>query len=250
MISEKPWSLSAVARLCLGVFASLCGGTFVAGILQLAKLPISDDQLQFIQTLVMVVAFQGAALIWIHFFLRESNMSWRDAFGLRPPKWVSAVSAGLIIGLLAVPALWSLQAASQTAMEWVHLKPQEQEAVQELQKANLPAAELVVFGAFTILIAPVAEEALFRGVLYPAIKQTGHPHRALWGTAVAFGVLHFNMASFVPLIFLAVLLALLYEATDTLLTPIATHAMFNAANFCYLVFSDPIEHLLRRMHMA
>ena len=51
------------------------------------------------------------------------------------------------------------------------------------------------------------------------------------------------MASLVPLVFLAVVLAFLYESSDSLLTPIATHSMFNAANFFYLVFHGPDQSL-------
>lgn len=104
--------------------------------------------------------------------------------------------------------------------------------------------EKILFGVFTILLAPIAEEALFRGILYPTIKQAGHPRWALWGTSVVFGIMHFNVATLAPLVFLAVVLAFLYESSDSLLTPIATHSMFNAANFFYLVFTDPINRLL------
>ena len=48
-----------------------------------------------------------------------------------------------------------------------------------------------------------------------------------------------------PLVFLAVVLTCyLYEASDSLLAPIAAHGMFNAANFFYLIFPDPINRLL------
>ena len=64
------------------------------------------------------------------------------------------------------------------------------------------------------------------------------------GDLGVFGILHFNMATLAPLVFLAVVLAFLYESSDSLLTPIATHGMFNAANFFYLVCTDPINRLL------
>ena len=59
----------------------------------------------------------------------------------------------------------------------------------------------ILFGLLTIVLAPIAEEALFRGILYPSIKQTGHPRWALWGTSLLFGIMHFNMATLVPLVF-------------------------------------------------
>ena len=50
------------------------------------------------------------------------------------------------------------------------------------------------------LLAPVAEELLFRGILYPAIKQAGFPRLALWGTSLLFAAMHMNLVTFVPLL--------------------------------------------------
>lgn len=72
-------------------------------------------------------------------------------------------------------------------------------------------------------------------MLYPACKQTGHPRLALWGAAAFFAASHFNLMSFVPLLFFALVLTLLYEATQNLLAPIVAHATFNAVNFYLLV---------------
>jgi membrane protease YdiL (CAAX protease family) len=244
MISAKPWSIEAVARLFLGVIATLCLGVLVAGLLESKSLGLAPEHRDFLQIIVLVAFFQGAALIWIAVLLRQSNLSWREAFGLRPPSRAKAVASGLAVGILILPVMWLLQMISQMVMEWLQFKPVAQAAVEELQNTALSAPEKILFAVFTILLAPVAEEALFRGVLYPTIKQTGHPRWALWGTSVAFGIMHFNGAAFVPLVFLAVVLTFLYESSGSLLTPIATHSIFNAANYFYLVFADPINRLL------
>ncbi len=244
MVSEKSWSIDAVARLFLGVIVTLCCGMFLSGLLDSVKLGLSPEQLQFVQMVVLIAFFQGAALIWIAVFLRQSNISWRAAFGLRPPSRIKAVAAGLAVGVMVLPFVWLLQWISEGVMEWLKINPVAQAAVKELQNSALPVPEKILFGVFTILLAPIAEEALFRGILYPTIKQAGHPRWALWGTSVVFGIMHFNVATLAPLVFLAVVLAFLYESSDSLLTPIATHSMFNAANFFYLVFTDPINRLL------
>ncbi len=89
-------------------------------------------------------------------------------------------------------------------------------------------------GIATILIAPLGEEIIFRGILYPAIKRTGRPQLALWSTALLFGAIHANLASFVPLTLLAVVLVGLYEYTGNLLACFAVHGLFNAVNFVAL----------------
>jgi membrane protease YdiL (CAAX protease family) len=246
MVSEKPWRIDAVARLFLGVIISVCFGMLAAGLLDSKKLNLSADQIQFLQMTILIISFQGAALIWTTFFLRESKISWGDAFGLRPASRFKAITAGMCVGVLVLPAAWAMQLLSEMAMERLKIQPVAQAAVEELEKASLSTTQIVVFGVFTILLAPIAEEALFRGILYPTIKQMGYPRLALWGSSILFGIMHFNMVAMVPLILLAAVLVLLYEASGSLLTPIATHSMFNAANFFYLLFGDAIQ---RRFHL-
>jgi membrane protease YdiL (CAAX protease family) len=122
----------------------------------------------------------------------------------------------------------------------LHLKPEEQQAVQTLQLAStwLPRLALAVV---TILLAPVAEEILFRGILYPWIKEAGFPRLALWGNALLFAAVHANLMTFMPLTVLALALTFLYEKTDNLLAPIATHAVFNGMNFIALYYVLPVN---------
>jgi hypothetical protein len=80
---------------------------------------------------------------------------------------------------------------------------------------------MIYFGVVAIVVAPVVEEILFRGILYPAIKELGRPRLALWGTAILFALSHENAMSLLPLTFLALVLTWLYERTDNLLAPIA-----------------------------
>jgi uncharacterized protein len=94
------------------------------------------------------------------------------------------------------------------------------------------------------VFAPLVEEALFRGILYPAIKQSGWPRLALWGSSTLFALVHFNMVTFLPLLVFALVLVYLYETFQNLLVPIVTHAVFNAVNFLTIIFMDQILQVL------
>jgi membrane protease YdiL (CAAX protease family) len=113
------------------------------------------------------------------------------------------------------------------------LKPEEQLSVQVLRQA-FSWFDRAILGIATIALAPVAEEILFRGILYPAIKQAGFKRLALWGTALLFAAIHVNLETFIPLFALAIVLTVLYEKTNNLLAPITAHAAFNALNFASL----------------
>ena len=140
---------------------------------------------------------------------------------------------GLLAALLFLPLGWGLQQVSALVMTHLpHLKmePQEQLPVHAL-RVSVSWGGRLTLGAAAVLLAPVAEEMLFRGILYPAIKQSGYPRLALWGTSLLFAAVHMNVVTFVPLVVLALVLTLLYERTDNLLAPITAHVLFNALNF-------------------
>ena len=120
----------------------------------------------------------------------------------------------------------------------------QQESMQVLQ-LSVSLGQKIIFAIGAIILAPIVEESLFRGILYPMIKQQGYPRLALFGSSLLFAAIHFNLMTFVPLFVLALVLVLLLETTDTLLAPIITHACFNAANFFIYLNNDEIT---RRWH--
>jgi len=235
ILVRKPWTLDNFTRrmvallICFWVGLMLGGWTFkLAG-----PLPsiMSAGQLT-----IAILSFQGAMLILIPGFLRENHMSFVDAFGLSS-QWLHALLYGMIAACIFLPVGQGLQWASVQIMEHLPhfpMKPEEQSAVQTVRNASSWVHRLVLGGG-TIVVAPVAEEMLFRGILYPCIKGAGFRRLAFWGTAAAFGAVHMNLMNFLPLFVLALVLTLLYEKTNNLLAPIATHSLFNAMNFAMLL---------------
>ena len=181
---------------------------------------------------IAVVSFQGAALVLVHFFLREHFLGWREGFGLdlHPGQ---ALLTGICVGaLVTFPVLW-LNGVSFHLFEKLALHPHEQQTVEILRHTEGWLGRFAA-GIATIFIAPFGEEVLFRGILYPCLKRKFSQPIALWSTAILFGAIHTNLSSFIPLALLAVILVWLYEHTGNLLAPIAVHCVFNATNFIML----------------
>jgi membrane protease YdiL (CAAX protease family) len=239
------WKLEAVARLLLGLIATYCFGMLLAGLVEHFVSGSAQGPNDFWQILAAMLFLQIPALVWISLFLRQHGIGWAEAFGLKPSKPAAAVARGLLVGAFFLPAAWAVEWISQSAMESVGLRPQAQAAVQVLQDPSLTVTAKVVMGVITIILAPAVEEPLFRGILYPAIKQQGYPRLALWGSSALFAALHFNRLTFLPLLFFAMLLVYLYESLQSLLAPMAAHALFNAANFFFLLFGDQITQRWR-----
>jgi len=185
----------------------------------------------------MVVA-EAAVLLFLMGFLRAQRVRWKDAFGLANQRR-QALLAGAIVAFLFLPVGIGLQWASAEVMSRLHWEPQEQQAVHALRVTSAWSGRLLLAG-LAIVLAPMAEEILFRGILYPAIKQAGFPRLALWGVSLLFACVHNNLVTFVPLLVLALTLTALYERTDNLLAPIAAHALFNALNFVKLYLVEPL----------
>jgi membrane protease YdiL (CAAX protease family) len=142
-----------------------------------------------------------------------------------------------LLAIAILPVAWGLQFISMDALTRVGWPPEEQLAVTLL--ANTKSWWLRVYlGAFAVVLAPVAEEFIFRGILYPFVKQLGWPRLAWVGVSFAFALIHDDAARFVPLFVLALALTWLYEKTDNLLAPIAAHSLFNGANLVLLFFAQ------------
>lgn len=214
-------------RLGLGIFFCLCVGTLLAALVRGSVTPSATPSVARI--VVSALTFQGAVIVLTWRFLREHQTNWAAGFGFKQNR-PKAVGLGVLLILLFLPVGWSLQMLAIKTMRHFGAEPTEQLALTALRNSGT-IPQFIALGIVTVLLAPIAEELLFRGVLYPAVKQRGYPRAALWGTSALFAAIHFNVAIFVPLLLLAVLLVWLYEKTDNLLAPIAAHVAFNAINF-------------------
>jgi membrane protease YdiL (CAAX protease family) len=230
VLSEKPWKLESLLRLFVGVLICLFIG--VALVAFIRTFLEGDKDLSVWHTVAATLSFQGGTLVLVHLFLREHGMRWSDAFGFAN-QWQRAVLLGVLLAVLFLPVGFGLQWVSAQFMTRVDVEPVEQQAVQTLRITEgwLGRAMLAVVA---IGLAPPAEEILFRGILYPAVKQAGFRRLALWGTSLLFAVIHANLATLLPLLVLSVALTLLYERTNNLVAPIVAHALFNAINFLRL----------------
>jgi len=141
--------------------------------------------------------------------------------------------------IVVLPLVLLLQAASVYALEKLGFPSDEEAAVKLVMDAK-SVWTTVYLGVFAVVIAPVAEEFIFRGMLFPFIKQLGWPKFAWFGTSFLFALIHLNAPTFVPLFAFALALTWLYEKTDNLLAPITAHALFNATNLAVLLWQ--IQH--------
>lgn len=240
MLSEKPWKPDAVFMLLMGLLVCMSVGAAVSQIIEALAL-VPPARQKFISFVISAAVLQGSALTLVFFFLREHKTTWAEAFGFSSPGKIRACALAALLCAAALPVTWWINSLSAAALKSFQQAPVQQITVQTLQKTT-SAESQGLFLLIAALLAPVGEEIIFRGILYPAVKQLGRPRLALWGTSLLFAVVHWNQMTFISLTLLAVALTWLYEKTNNLLAPIAAHSLFNSANFLVIVN----EPLLRR----
>src|SRR4051812_9150482 len=151
MLSHKPWSGSEVFRLFLGVFSTYCMGNIIAGLLYHFKLGMSEDTRRVLGMIISLLFLQIAAVVWISFFLRENNMTWKQGFGFGRKNSGLALGVGVLAGMLVLPIAQELVMLSEWVMLHFNVTPEAQVVVQELQKPHVPTPQR----AFIALLAIV-----------------------------------------------------------------------------------------------
>ncbi len=108
-------------------------------------------------------------------------------------------------------------------------EPKMQDMIIFYRETATPVDRLIIVIS-ACLIAPLAEEVIFRGYLYPVLKRFTEPVFAAIIVSVIFAIIHHNVAALAPLATLSILLIISYELTASLWVPIAIHSLFNGVN--------------------
>lgn len=236
MLPAKPWRAEAVFFFLAAQALCWFVGNIVIAALHKAHVGGFKELEGFGPILIATLSFQGATWILMGIFFWMQNIRWRDGLGLGKKKVALAPVLAVVTLIFVLPAAWALQVASVWLMGKIHWKPQIEEAVSLFTGAP-SRAEQIYLGVFAVLIAPVAEEFIFRGVLFTFLKQRGFPKIAWIGVSLLFALIHADAAIFLSLLLLAFVLTWLYEITDSLLPSMFTHALFNAANLLLLAYA-------------
>ncbi|MDB4438077.1 CPBP family intramembrane metalloprotease [bacterium] len=183
-------------------------------------------------TMLLIAGVVPAVLFWRVKLVEVFGlrwMGWRNIFWIMP----AFVFSMMVVGALMVASGW------QT---WVQdsLGSKPQEAV-TLVRETSDIGLLVAMAVAAIIFAPIAEEVIFRGYLYPVVKKFTDRWFAAVFTGVFFGVIHFNLMALPMLALMGVVLAVVYEKSGSLWVPIGCHAAFNAISVGLMLISRVYE---------
>ena len=86
------------------------------------------------------------------------------------------------------------------------------------------------FGLLALLggvIAPIKEEMLFRGLMYPPFRQSLGKGKGMLLTGLFFAAFHFDAVRFLPLFIGGIVLTWLYERSSSIWPTIVAHGSWN-----------------------
>lgn len=183
--------------------------------------------------------FNGTCLNLILAFVllvRMFHSGRMEALGLKKHSLKALVYAPVAGYLLVLGVHFLLDRAGLFRwIEHVTHAPAEQSIVSVLRhSSDIPLITIICFSA--AIAAPLVEELIFRGYLYPIMKKYTGAWFALITTSLLFGIIHVSLVPFIPLAIFGAMLVLLYEYTGTIWTPIIAHCIFNTATLINILY--------------
>ena len=172
-------------------------------------------------------------LISVFIALRLFGKSAAGVFGIGANK-LKMICTGVLIYLAILPLIWIFSVVYQLILYFCGQEIFLQD-VTAILAADATWPVRVALFVSAIIIAPVFEEIVFRGLLLPAAVR----HAGLWPGVIIlsllFGALHWHLPSFGALVLLSALLSFAYIRTGSILVPITIHAVFNGVTVLLLM---------------
>ena len=135
--------------------------------------------------------------------------------------WIPIIYLIILILFTLILPIWEL---ILTKFLGIEIEPQE--ILLELNNIDNPL-HLSLFIFTSVIIAPVYEELLFRGIVLPKLLNRFSHIKSIIISSMIFSILHFHFPALLPLFILSVVLSYLYLITGSLWSSIFLHALFN-----------------------
>jgi membrane protease YdiL (CAAX protease family) len=208
----------------------------VFGLAGVLSIPIflavrSEETELLLGAIVFGVALFLVPVLWVR-FLHRQPMSSLGLSSRRPARDILAgAGAGFALFLLTVIVVAPAVYALITLLTGDTVTPPSQPIL-----PDEPSSWQVGIGAVAAVgVAPIAEEAFFRGFLFGALRSRYRFRSAAAISGIVFGVFHVIPLLIPLMVFVGIGLAYIYEKRGSLLASIAAHSAFNVIGFTLIV---------------
>jgi uncharacterized protein len=220
-VGRRLTASKAFIGIGVGIVAVIVASGIVAIPFAVAGADLDSGGFIIVGTIVQDLVMIAAA----YFVTADLGRPTARTFGLRPFR--SSAFGWIFAALVAYLVL--------TSIYTVLVDPPSEQLPNGLEDADQNLLLAVATGMLLIGVAPLAEEVFFRGFLYQAFRNSFGVLPGALLSALIFGAIHFEFFKLVQLAILGVILALLFEKTRSLWSPIILHAVNNTLAYIYLL---------------
>ncbi|MBI3010528.1 MAG: CPBP family intramembrane metalloprotease [Candidatus Omnitrophica bacterium] len=176
---------------------------------------------------VWMLILDGFVVLAVVVFATGKEASRLKVFGLMGSRLIPSVLTGLRSYVTLFPWIFAVLFTVIEIMRWNGVSPP-MEPIQELVFEENRPSVLILTIFLACFLGPIAEELYFRGVVFASLRRyTSHFWAALLSGSL-FAFLHTNLAGFLPILMLGMLLANVYERTGSLSGAIIIHVLHNS----------------------
>ncbi|AFY33968.1 CPBP family intramembrane glutamic endopeptidase [Calothrix sp. PCC 7507] len=222
--SHNPFLKLKVRNLCFrGLVLSIGLGIGLGVIQGITGLKFNSQVI----TIILYILIFGLLCAWELADFKRFGIKLQYVVGSVPKnqKWLPLVGLVILMILFSLSAyLVSFYLLSLAAPSFVEGVMRQVASSPSPRNTAPPFYNLLTAIAF-IVVAPITEEFLFRGIILQRWASKWGMPSALIASGVLFGILH---ANFVGLSLFGIVMGVLYIKTRTLLVPMACHAFNNS----------------------
>ncbi|HEY5812581.1 MAG TPA: type II CAAX endopeptidase family protein [Terrimicrobiaceae bacterium] len=190
------------------------------------------------EVLIVGALFSLLLIAIVLSFLTFRSQNPMDLFGLRGVSVGQTLKAGCFGLIAALPAVYFIHSLCLLLM---HADATPQPLLQFL-KENATAQDRALLILTALIVAPLAEELIFRGYVFGVLRRYTGRWWAMAISALVFAAIHAHLPSFAGLFALAIALTLVYEVAGSLWAAILMHSLFNAITVLFtLVWPDVLN---------
>ncbi len=232
-VSPADWGIWDIGKVIIIFFfaESVVSLGMIYAALFLPDLPIEHNlQMVMASTVLDIVAIAS-----IFYFVLKDGRRGIDSLGLTAKNMLLNIKYGVAAYVGLVPILLGVALVAAALFKIFNI-PVEPQQVVEMLKEETKTPSLIYMVVFASFLGPFMEEIFFRGFVYGALRRKIGVSGSILASAVFFAYVHANMASFMPILSLGILLAYIYEKTGSLVSSITVHIIHNSSMLVFLLF--------------
>jgi Predicted metal-dependent membrane protease len=221
MLTKPRWGFIDVIVVYLAVFATSLTAQWLMS-------RASFSAMRYFLT-AFGVQFAATILFVYLFAVLFKQGRWRD-LGLRPARLADVGLYGILGGILLIIMVLIMGLVLKYFQP--DLQPQ---SIEEMLRTAGQLRDFLILTATATILAPIAEEIFYRGMVYPLFRKYLGTAWGAIGAGLIFGLAHFDLWRAIPLAIGGAILCYIYERTGSILVSMVAHGIWNGI-ICILIY--------------